>query len=158
VYLRSIVVRNSRIHGRGVFARRKIPKGRAIIPYRGKLITHAEADAQGPDDGHTFLFILNDDYVIDATRGGNEARWINHSCNPNCIAYLIESRAKNPKWDKVVIESLRDIAPGEELSYDYRIEADDPDNALERSLWVCRCGAKNCTGTMLHRPKKKKKR
>ena len=154
---RSIAVRHSRIHGRGVFALRRIPKDRAIIRYRGKLISHEQADAQGPDDGHTFLFILNDDYVIDASQGGNAARWINHSCAPNCIAYLIESPTRNRRLDKIVIESLRAIAPGEELTYDYRIDSDNPDDPVERRLWVCRCGASKCRGTMLRARKKKKR-
>ncbi len=157
MFQKSIKVRNSPIHGRGVFALRKIPKGREIIRYGGKLITQAEADAQGPDDGHTFLFILNDDYVIDAAKNGNEARWINHSCKPNCIAYLIENKAGDRKKDKVVIESLRDIASGEELTYDYRIESDNPDSPVEQRLWACRCGAPRCRGTMLRRRKSKKK-
>jgi len=157
LFERSIIVRNSRIHGRGVFALRKIPKNRAIVRYRGKLISNAQADAQGPDDGHTFLFILNDDYVIDAAQGGNAARWINHSCAPNCIAYLIESPSKKRRFDKIVIESLRTIAPGEELTYDYRIDADNPDDPVERRLWGCRCGAKSCRGTMLSARRKKKR-
>jgi SET domain-containing protein len=158
VFERSIEVRNSRIHGRGVFAKRRIPKGKEIIRYKGKLITHEEADDQGPDDGHTFLFILNDDWVIDATHGGNDARWINHSCDPNCVPYVHEAPGKDRRKDKVIIEARRDIEPGEELGYDYRIEAVDPRDTVEASLWTCRCGAKKCRGTMLHQPRKKKKK
>ena len=153
--MKLIEVRRSRIHGRGVFALKPIRKGRAIIRYGGKLLTHAEADNGEPDTGHTFLFILNDDYVIDAGQRGNDARFINHSCAPNCVAYLIESKTKNRKKDRVVIEALRDIAAGEELSYDYRIEAEAPITKREQRMWVCRCGARRCRGTMLREKRKR---
>lgn len=146
-----IEVLRSPIHGRGVFALRKIPKGRDIVRYRGKLVTHEEADRGGPDTGHTFLFILNEQYVIDASRGGNEARYINHSCEPNCAAYMIESPSKDPRKDKVVIEALRDIARGEELTYDYRIEVEGPITQREARMWACFCGSRRCRGTMLRK-------
>jgi hypothetical protein len=148
---RSIAVRKSGIHGRGVFALRPIPKGREIIRYRGRLVTHDEADEGSVDNGHTFLFILNDHYVIDAADGGNSARWINHGCQPNCVAYQHESPSGDPSKDRVVIESLRDIAAGEELTYDYRIETEDPVTASLKKQWACRCGAGKCRGTMLRR-------
>ena len=85
---RRIVVRNSSIHGRGVFALRRIPKGTRIIEYKGKLITDKEADRRysrmHEHSPHTMLFSLEGGWVIDATRRGNSARWINHSCAPNC--------------------------------------------------------------------------
>ena len=151
-----IEVRHSPIHGRGVFATRRIRKGREIIEYKGKRISHAEADAEGPDTGHTFLFTLNDEYVIDAGRGGNAARFINHSCKPNCTAYWIEAEPKNPKKDRVVIEARRDIEPGEELSYVYDIQFQGPITKRDRELWACRCGAPKCRGTMLDEPRKKR--
>jgi SET domain-containing protein len=146
-----IEVLRSPIHGSGVFALRRIAKGREIIRYRGKLLTHEASNDGTPDDGHTFLFILNDHYVIDAGQGGNEARFINHSCQPNCIAYLIESKTKDPRKDRISIESLRDIAPGEELSYDYRIEVEAPITRREARLWACHCGSRRCRGTMLRK-------
>src|ERR1700716_351295 len=81
-----IVVRGSEIHGKGVFASRAIAKGERIIEYKGRLITEEEADELYGDDAtnHTFLFFLDTDMVIDAYRDGNRARWINHSCRPNC--------------------------------------------------------------------------
>ena len=82
-----IQVRNSPIHGRGVFAVQNIKKGTRLLEYKGKRLTHKEADKMyggGAESGHTFLFTLNDDYVIDANQDGNSARWINHSCSPNC--------------------------------------------------------------------------
>lgn len=147
----TIEVLRSPIHGYGVFALRRIRKGREVIEYRGKLLTHEQSDARGPDTGHTFLFILNEHYVIDAGQGGNEARFINHSCQPNCVAYWIQSKSKDPKKDRVVIEALRDIAPGEELTYDYRIEVDEPISRRERRLWACHCGSPRCRGTMLRK-------
>ena len=87
---RRIVVRNSSIHGRGVFALRRIPKGTRIIEYKGKLITDKEADRRysrvHEHSPHTMLFSLEGGWVIDATRRGNSARWINHSCAPNSIS------------------------------------------------------------------------
>lgn len=138
-------VRQSRIHGRGVFALRRIRKGTRLIEYTGERVSHAEADRRyedkAEDDNHTFLFIVDGRIVIDAGVDGNEARYINHSCDPNCET-VIEDR-------RVFIEAVRTIQPGEELSYDYRIERekDDPDNIDE--IFACRCGASGCRGTML---------
>lgn len=153
---RSIAVRKSGIHGRGVFALRRIAEGRTIIRYRGGLITHRQADEGGVDDGHTFLFILNDHWVIDATSGGNSARWINHSCRPNCAAYLVESASRDPRRDRIVIDASRDIAAGEELTYDYRIQTQEHITASVKKLWECRCGAPRCRGTMLRRARSRK--
>jgi len=146
-----IVRRNSMIHGQGVFATAPIRKGEEIIEYKGKLRTHAAVDDEygGKDTGHTFLFILNDTYVIDGNINGNTARWINHGCAPNCKAFVIGDESGNPAKDRVVIEALRAIAPGEELTYDYDIQVEGPITAKDRKLWACRCGAPNCTGTML---------
>ena len=154
-----IVQRNSKIHGQGVFAAAKIKAGAAVVEYKGKLRTHAEVDAEygGKDTGHTFLFILNDTYVIDANSGGNVARWLNHGCAPNCIAFVIEDENGDLRKDKVVIEALRDIAEGEELTYDYDIRIEEPITAEDRRLWTCRCGAANCTGSMIRPAKKVKK-
>ena len=79
--------RQSSIHGNGVFVTEASAKGERIVRYKGKLRSHAEVDEEYgavDEDGHTFLFTLNDDYVIDANVDGNIARWINHSCAPNC--------------------------------------------------------------------------
>lgn len=148
-----IEVRKSRVHGRGVFALRRIRKGTRIIEYLGDRISHAEADRRYDDhdvnDNHTFLFIVDKRTVIDAGVGGNDARFINHSCDPNCES-VIESR-------RVFIEAIRTIQPGEELNYDYQIgrEQDDPANVDE--IYACRCGAASCRGTMLWPPKRPKK-
>ncbi|MBP9161325.1 MAG: SET domain-containing protein-lysine N-methyltransferase, partial [Flavobacteriales bacterium] len=85
-----ILVKRSRIHGNGVFAARDLPEGTELIEYTGRLITTEQADEQYDEiyTGHTFLFALNDDWIIDGNVNGNDARWINHGCEPNCIPYL----------------------------------------------------------------------
>lgn len=153
---KKIEARRSDIHGNGVFAVAPIKKGEFVIEYKGKRRAHAEVDAEDAGDvesGHTFLFTLNDEYVIDANHKGNRARWINHSCNPNCEALLDEHEGRNRKKDRVLIEAIRNIKPGEELTYNYGITLDEPHTARLKKVWACKCGAKNCTGTMLQ-PKK----
>lgn len=155
---RKIEARQSDIHGNGVFAIAPIEKGERVVEYKGKRRTHDEVDEDDTgdaDSGHTFLFTLNDDYVIDANVDGNIARWINHSCAPNCEAVLEENAKGKPHKDKVYIEAIRDIAAGEELSYNYGIVLSDPHTPAMKKLWACRCGAPKCTGTMLQ-PKRKK--
>lgn len=149
-----IRVRNSRIHGKGVFATRRIRKGTRIIEYVGERLTHEEADRRYEDhdvnDNHTFLFIVDRNTVIDAGVGGNASRFINHSCDGNCESVIEKGR--------VFIEAVRTIQPGEELGYDYEIgrEPDDPPNVDE--IFACRCGSPKCRGTMLWPPKRPAKR
>ena len=153
---RRIAARRSPIHGNGVFAVAPIKKGEEIIQYKGTLMTHDEADdmyGDGGETGHTFLFTLNDDYIIDANRKGNIARWINHSCNPNCQAFVEENEKGNSRKDRVVIEAKRNIKPGEELTYDYGIVLEVAHTARLKKLWVCLCGSPKCTGTLL-KPKR----
>ena len=150
--VRKIEARRSEIHGNGVFAIAPIAKGERIVRYKGTLRTHDEVDAEygeQEEDGHTFLFTLNDEYVIDANVGGNVARWITHSCAPNCEAVVEEDDKGRPHKDKVFIEAIRDIAPGEELTYNYGITLDERHTPKLKKLWGCRCGAPGCTGTML---------
>ena len=154
---RHIAVRNSPIHGRGVFALRRIPKGARIIEYKGTLITDKEADRRfgrlQENSAHTMLFSVDGGMVIDATRRGNSARWINHSCAPNCDTYEKDKR--------MYIRAIRDIRPGEELSYDYCIETNERITKEVKSRWPCWCGAKKCRGTVLvptPKPKKKAKK
>ena len=152
-----IALRRSPIHGNGVFARQDLPAGTTLVEYRGRRLAHAEADdiyGDTLETGHTFLFTLNDEYVIDANVEGNVARWINHSCAPNCQPVLVEHEGGDRRRDKVEIESLRDIRAGEELTYDYGITLSVPHTARMKQLWACRCGAPNCTGTML-KPKRR---
>jgi hypothetical protein len=142
-----VIVKGSKIHGRGVYAARRIRKGTRIIEYVGDRISHEEADARydskPEDDGHTFLFVVDDDLCIDAGVGGNAARFINHKCDANCET-VIESR-------RVFIEAIRTIQPGEELGYDYQLTWESTDDPEELKLYACRCGAATCRGTMLDR-------
>ena len=142
---RRIAVRNSPIHGRGVFALRQIPKSTRIIEYKGKLITDKEADRRygrlHENSAHTMLFSVDGGLVIDATRGGNSARWINHSCAPNCEIEEVGHR--------VLIEARRDIRPGEELAYDYNLQIGERHTQKAKREHACSCGARRCRGTML---------
>ncbi len=142
---RGLALRQSKIHGRGVYARHPIPAGTRIVEYRGERITTAEAEERYPDDPdavyHTFLFAVDDDTVIDAAFNGNIARWINHSCDPNCEAVDEDGR--------IFIESIRDIAPGEELAYDYHFILEVRHSPAMKRRYPCICGAENCRGTML---------
>jgi uncharacterized protein len=140
------VVRNSPIHGRGVFAGRTIRKGTCIVEYRGERISVREAERRPDSDPdnpyHTFLFELNDGRVIDASVRGNAARWINHSCDPNCEPFEDED-------GRVYIEARRTIKKGEELAYDYKLSLGGRITAKVKSAYGCRCGASGCRGTML---------
>ncbi len=144
-------VRRSRVHGRGVFALRRIRKGTRIIEYLGDRVSHRQADRRYEhkdiNDNHTFLFIVDRNVVIDGGANGNDARFINHSCDPNCES-VIEDR-------RVFIEATRTIRPGEELTYDYQIGRDRTDPANVDDIYACRCGAQRCRGTMLWPPKRR---
>lgn len=151
-----LIVRNSPVHGYGCFARRDIKKGQRLIEYLGERISHKDADKRyedaDPNDNHTFLFIADRKTVIDATRGGNESRFINHSCDGNCTSEIEKGR--------VFIDATKDIRKGEELGYDYQIPRDRNDPANVDKIYACRCGSPKCRGTMLwpaKRPKPRKK-
>ncbi len=151
-----IEVRDSPIHGRGVYATRDIRSGEKIIEYTGRLISWKEADRVPPSDpndpNHTFLFSLSDGKrVIDASVSRNAARWINHSCDPNC-------ETEENEAGRVFIEALRDIASGEELHYDYCLVVDEKINKKLKRQYRCLCGAEQCRGTMLALKEKKKKK
>lgn len=153
---RKVVARRSAIHGNGVFAIESFAKGDRIIEYRGRRRTHADVDAGDTGDaesGHTFLFTLNDEYVIDGNYEGGVARWINHSCAPNCEAVLEEHDGDDRRKDRVFIEAKRAIKPGDELTYDYGITLEERHTPRLKKIWACRCGARKCTGTML-KPKR----
>jgi SET domain-containing protein len=149
-----VVVRRSKIQGRGVYAARVIREGKRIIEYTGLLITNEEADAQCDDEGmrrhHTFLFGVDDEFTVDGANGGNEARFINHSCEPNCES-VIEGR-------HVFIDALRDIEAGEEIAYDYWYTTDGGYTLEDlRRIYPCRCGAATCRGTLARPPRRRRK-
>jgi SET domain-containing protein len=147
-------VRHSPIHGYGVFALRRIRKGTTITEYIGDRITHDEADSRyenkAADDNHTFLFTVDARTVIDGGVGGNDARYINHGCDPNCESSTNDRR--------VFIEAIRTIQKGDELAYDYQIQRDPDDPPNVDEIFACRCGAAKCRGSMLEAPKKPRKK
>jgi uncharacterized protein len=149
-----IEVRHSPIHGCGVFALRRIRKGTHVIEYDGDRVSHREADARyddkDPTDNHTFLFTVDAKTVIDGGSNGNDARYINHHCDPNCQSVTVAKR--------VFIEALRTIQPGEELAYDYQIQRDADDAPDVDEIFACRCGAESCRGSMLEAPQQPRKR
>lgn len=143
-------IRSSPIQGRGAFALRRIRKGTRLIEYVGEHISHDEADRRYDEDGmkrhHTFLFTLNRKTVIDAAVDGNEARFINHSCDPNCEAVIEDGH--------IYIESIRTIQPGAELLYDYQYDRAPDADETDEAKYPCRCGSANCRGTILAPAKK----
>ena len=139
-------VRGSKIAGRGAFAVRPIAKGERIVEYLGERVSHAVADARYDDHKgglhHTFLFTVSRKVVIDATVDGNEARFINHSCDPNCESVI--------EGGRVFIDAAKPIKAGAELTYDYAYTRDGSETEEEETgLYGCRCGAKTCRGSIL---------
>ena len=138
-------VRQSNVHGNGVFARRPIAAGQRIVEYKGQRISWDKATERAEQAGgpvnHTFYFSLADGRVIDGGRNGNEARWINHACSPNCEAFEDEGR--------VFIHAMQDIEEGAELNYNYALIYDERHTPKLKKLFACRCGTPGCTGTML---------
>jgi uncharacterized protein len=150
------LVRTSGIHGRGVFALRRIRKGTRILEYTGERISNKEADRRYDDDKmkrhHTFLFTLDSKTCIDGSirTGGGDASFINHSCDPNCEA-VITGR-------KIFIHALHTIEPGTELAYDYQYERTGENDAKLEKFYICKCGAPNCRGSIMKPAKKKRSR
>jgi SET domain-containing protein len=147
-----VELRQSSIHGLGAFARKDIPKGTRMIEYTGEHIDNAEADRRYNDekmkDHHTFLFILTSKTCIDAAYDGNEARFINHSCSPNAEAVV----GRKHIW----IHAMKKIPAGSEILYDYAYEDDDKYTEADYRKYGCRCGARNCRGTIVHTKRKLK--
>jgi hypothetical protein len=143
---RTIEVRRSGIHGKGVFAVAPIAAGKRIIEYTGPIITWKEAQKRHPhnpdEPNHTFFFHIDDKRVIDGLKGGS-AKWINHACDPNCEA------DEDEEAGRVFIKAVRDIAPGEELNYDYGLVLEGRHTAKIKKDYECRCGSSRCRGTML---------
>ena len=144
-------LRESPIQGLGAFATQRIPRGTRIIEYVGERIAPAEADARYDDEKmerhHTFLFTVSSRTVVDATHGGNDSRFINHSCTPNCRAVIRRGR--------IFIEAKRDIPAGAELTYDYAYERGEEGDEKSEGMYPCACGSPRCRGTILA-PRKKR--
>lgn len=139
-------VRGSEIHGRGVYAAKFIPKGTKIIEYVGELVDKKESERRGVSqhaksqrtgDAAVYIFTLSQRYDIDGNVPWNTARLINHSCAPNCEAW-IEGR-------KIFIHSLGDIEAGQELTFDYGFDVDCYEDH------PCRCGKDGCIGYIVSR-------
>lgn len=143
-----LAVRRSPCHGLGVFATKAIAAGTRVLEYTGERISHAEAarryDDEGTEQTHTLLFTVDRSTVIDGAVGGSAARYVNHSCEPNCATFDDEGR--------IFIETIRDVAAGAELTCDYRLRRPQPLPRDWRRRYACRCGASRCRGTMLVRP------
>jgi SET domain-containing protein len=145
-------VLRSAINGRGGFATRRIEAGDYIIEYAGERISQAEGDRRYGEKPYTLLFEVDARIVIDGGVDGNEARFINHSCGPNCEA--------GGERGKIVIRAMRRIRAGEELTYDYAFTRDDALGAAEDAIYPCRCGARGCRGSILvalEKPKRRRK-
>ncbi len=138
-------VRESGVHGKGVYAARPIPEGETVLEYKGEIITWRKALARHPHDpvqpNHTFYFHLDDGHVIDAKHSLAPAKWINHSCNPNLEACQ--------EGKRVFLKALRNICPGEELFYDYALMIEGRKTAKDKKDHACLCGASDCRKTML---------
>jgi SET domain-containing protein len=138
-------LRRSAIQGTGAFATRTIRKGTRIIEYLGQRISWRTADKRYDDEKmsrhHTFLFTVDDRVVIDAGVDGNDARFINHSCDPNCEAVNERKR--------IFIEAVKTIPAGTELVYDYQYERMDDHTEEDERFYQCRCGSPKCRGSIL---------
>lgn len=140
-------VKNSKIHGTGVFATKNIKKNTKIIEYIGEKINKSEGDKRSEErikkfldsktTGSVYIFELNKNYDIDGSPLYNKARYINHSCEPNCEVDIADNRI----W----ISSNKNIKKGTELSYDYGYEFDKDDYKDH----VCKCGSKKCIGFII---------
>ena len=137
--MRRVAVRLSPVHGRGLFALTRINEGERIIEYKGKRVPWEETEEV--ENNHTFLFSLENGQVVDGAQGGNSARWINHSCNPNC-----EVQEEN---DRLFVFALETIEAGTELSIDYNLQFEGRKTKAVKRFYGCRCDAPVCRGTML---------
>ena len=132
----------SKIHGWGLFTMEDIAANDMVIEYVGEVIRSSVADArekkyEAAGIGSIYLFKIDEDHAIDATKKGNSARFINHSCDPNCYVKVIKVGLQK----KIVLYSKRDIKATEELTYDYKFP-------IEEKKIACFCGAPNCRGTL----------
>ena len=140
-------VKNSNVHGSGIFAAKDIKKNTKIIQYIGEKVSKSEGDKRSAnriknflhseETGSVYIFELNSKYDIDGLFEYNKARYINHSCNPNCEVDIVDG--------KIWISSIKKIYKGEELSYDYGYPFDKDDYKDH----ICKCGSKKCIGYII---------
>ncbi|XP_049604837.1 histone-lysine N-methyltransferase 2C isoform X9 [Syngnathus scovelli] len=135
----NVYLARSRIQGLGLYAARDIEKCTMVIEYIGAIIRSEVADRKErlyeSQNRGVYMFRIDNDYVIDATITGGPARYINHSCAPNCVTEVVSVEKEN----KIIISSCRRIQRGEELSYDYKFDLEDDQHKIP-----CHCGAFNC--------------
>eukprot|EP00957_Ditylum_brightwellii_P027497 2078203-Ditylum_brightwellii.AAC.1 len=141
---KAVSVRGSRIHGWGLFADHPFKKGEVVAEYVGEYISNPVADAREKYYQERriqdYQFRVDGSLVIDATLKGGHARYINHNCNPNCIAKIIDGEAPNKHLKRVIIVSQREIQAREEITYDYQFPLElDLDARIP-----CTCGSKHC--------------
>ena len=147
-----ILVRASGIHGMGVFAKRPIPKGTRILEYAGRRLSKTELleTAERRERLLTYVLNLDADTAIDGAEQGNDARFINHSCDPNCEVYIFDNTP--------YIYAMQEIPAGAELTFDYKLQSASSmriSRALSRELFPCSCGTPNCRGTLVALPRKR---
>jgi SET domain-containing protein len=147
-----IQVQASGIHGTGVFAKRSIPKGTRVIEYAGRRLAKAEllAAAERGERKLTYVLNLDEDLAIDGAEQGNDARFVNHSCEPNCEVYIFDGTP--------YLYAMQEIAAGMELTFDYQLQSASAlriSRTLGRELFPCHCGAPTCRGTLVALPKRR---
>ncbi len=142
-----IRVAPSPIHGQGVFAKRGIPRGTRVIEYTGerRSLESLVRDTSGASETYAYLAHLHRGMLIDGSRNGNDARFVNHSCDPNCELYVFD--------DHLYVYAMRDIVEGEELTFDYQLDSPSGLAAVRArdEGAPCSCGSTNCRGTMRRR-------
>lgn len=141
--LPAVEVRDSPIHGKGVFALEPLSRGNSVGLYDGRRYSAKQIARVDWDQKLTYLFGLSDGSTIDGGEGGNATRHLNHACAPNCEA--TEEVGDDGKL-VVRIVALKRVRAGQELFIDYSLVADE---SASPSDYACHCGAKNCRGTML---------
>jgi SET domain-containing protein len=127
--------KKSGINNLGLFAKSDIKKGEKVIEYKGRKLTHKQVEENDRFDNSKaiYLFTLNERYVLDGDTKTNTAKYINHSCDPNCEVDILKG--------KIWIIAIKDIKKGDELSYDYGFGYD-----ADFRQFPCKCGSKNCCG------------
>lgn len=135
-------IERSPVHGRGLFATRRLPADRLLLTYKGRRTTWSALRPRRDPGGHTMLFALPDEtHVVDGDIALNPARFLNHCCAPNCIVLYRHGHLR--------ILTMRRIERGAELFIDYRLTHPAPRSLAARRQLRCRCGARGCRGTML---------